>query len=95
MITISTFDLSFHSRFSLDISAVDMWAAGVVMISLLHQKYPFFCKSKRNESIEELCSFFGTHTVSKGAKCFGEKVPPEISFFLDVTSDQIRDNIIR
>ena len=47
--------------------AVDMWAVGVVLLSLLARAYPFFRSPDDMTAVSELCTLFGTKAVVTAA----------------------------
>ena len=56
---------------SLD-SAVDIWSVGIIFLSLLSGRYPFFKAVDDIMAIMQLISLFGSETVRKAAYKYGK-----------------------
>ncbi len=51
--------------------AIDIWSAGVIMLSLLSGRYPFFESNDDMLSIAELVAVFGGAEMERAAKALG------------------------
>lgn len=58
--------------FCYKISAVDLWAVGVIMLSLLSQSYPFFQAPDDVTALAEIITLFGDEQIKTLAKIFGK-----------------------
>lgn len=47
--------------------AIDIWSAGVILISLLTGRYPFFLANDDADALVEIASIFGTNALKKFA----------------------------
>ena len=54
--------------------SVDMWAVGVILISLLSRSYPFFRAPDDMTALAELCVLFGSCTVKEAARRYGRSL---------------------
>lgn len=52
--------------------AVDMWAVGVILLSLMSRTYPFFRAPDDMTNLAEIMSIFGSHKVSQAASHYGK-----------------------
>ncbi|XP_041064588.1 cell division cycle 7-related protein kinase isoform X2 [Carcharodon carcharias] len=55
-------------------SAIDMWSAGVVFLSLLSARYPFFKASDDLTALAQIMTIRGTKETIQAAKSFGKAV---------------------
>ena len=55
-------------------TAIDIWAVGVIMISILSRSYPFFRAPDDMTALAELTVVFGTQRVKELAKKFGRSL---------------------
>jgi len=62
---------SLHSCFDVVYPGVDIWSAGVIMLSLLSGRYPFFKSGDDLNAIAQIISIFGSEQVSASAKTYG------------------------
>lgn len=53
------------------ISAVDIWSAGVIFLSLLSGRYPFFRANDDMTALAQIVSTFGSEQVKEAAKACG------------------------
>ena len=60
--------VSFHFLFA----AVDMWSAGVIFLSLLSGRYPFFRGNDDMTCLSQIISLLGTEKVARAAASFGQ-----------------------
>lgn len=51
--------------------AIDMWAAGVILLSLLSGRYPFFKASDDLVALTQIMTVRGSRETIKAAKAFG------------------------
>ena len=51
--------------------AVDIWSVGVIFLSLLSGRYPFFKSIDDNMAIMQLISLFGVEMVQRAAQKYG------------------------
>jgi len=54
--------------------AVDMWAAGVILLSILSRSYPFFRSPDDMTALAELISLFGTDAMKNVAKRYNRRI---------------------
>lgn len=47
--------------------AIDIWSAGVILLTLLTRRYPFFQSTDDNDALVELACIFGNEEMSKAA----------------------------
>jgi serine/threonine protein kinase len=52
--------------------AVDMWSAGVILLSLLSGRYPFFRSNDDLTCLSQIISILGTEKVQESAKTYGK-----------------------
>ncbi len=52
--------------------AVDIWSAGIIFLSILSGRYPFFKAIDDNMAIMQLISLFGSEIVRKAALKYGK-----------------------
>jgi serine/threonine protein kinase len=57
--------------FILFILAVDIWSVGIIFLSILTGRYPFFKALDDNMAIMQLISLFGSEPVRKAALKYG------------------------
>lgn len=55
-------------------TAIDVWSAGVIFVSLLSGRYPFFRNSDDMTSLSEIISFLGSKRVFRAAKKLGKSL---------------------
>ncbi|KFB46992.1 hypothetical protein ZHAS_00015003 [Anopheles sinensis] len=55
-------------------TAVDIWAAGVIFVSLLSKCYPFFGNTDDMTSLAEIISVFGYERVRQAAASFNKRI---------------------
>lgn len=55
-------------------TAIDIWAVGVIMMSILSRSYPFFRAPDDMTALAELSVIFGTQRVRELAKKFGRSL---------------------
>lgn len=55
-------------------TVVDIWAAGVIFISILSRCYPFFLNSDDFHSLAEIVTIFGDQRIKKTANILGSQV---------------------
>ena len=53
-------------------TAVDIWSAGVILLSLLSSRYPFFRANDDMTALAQIISILGSQEVSDSAKTFGK-----------------------
>lgn len=51
--------------------AIDMWSTGVILLSLVSKRYPFFRSKNDLLALTEIISLFGTHKCVKAANDIG------------------------
>lgn len=54
--------------------SVDIWSAGIIFLSILTGRYPFFKALDDNMAIMQLISLFGGESVRKAAQKYGESL---------------------
>jgi len=54
--------------------AVDMWAAGVILLSIFSRSYPFFRSPDDMTALAELISLFGSEAIQNVAKRYKRKI---------------------
>lgn len=69
-IVIAAFTLIFGSLFPIE--AVDIWSVGIIFLSILTGRYPFFKALDDNMAIMQLISLFGSEPVRKAALKYGD-----------------------
>ena len=55
------------------LTAVDIWAAGVILLSMLSSRYPFFKAPCDLTALAQIVEVFGTDAITKAAEAIGEK----------------------
>ena len=55
-------------------TSVDMWAVGVILISILSRSYPFFRAPDDMTALAELCVVFGSSVVKEAARRYGRNL---------------------
>lgn len=55
-------------------TAVDVWSAGVMFLSLLTGRYPFFKPANDTESLVQMIAVFGTEKIKKLARTCGKRL---------------------
>ena len=69
-------------KYEHQITAVDMWACGVIMLCILSRTYPFFRAPDDVTALAEITSLMGTDAVTQAAEQYGkaficsEKITP-------------------
>lgn len=53
------------------VSAVDIWAAGVIFLCLLSRRYPFFKAKDDMEALSQIVVLFGSRKIRKMAESIG------------------------
>jgi cell division control protein 7 len=53
--------------------ALDMWSAGVILLTMLTRRYPFFQSSDDFDAILEVASIFGNKGMGQAARLYGRK----------------------
>lgn len=53
-------------------TAVDIWAAGVILLCMLSRAYPFFRAPDDMTALAEVTTLFGTNNVRMAAKSYGK-----------------------
>lgn len=48
--------------------AIDVWSAGVILLTMLTRRYPFFQSTDDNDALVELACIFGNEEMSKAAE---------------------------
>jgi cell division control protein 7 len=61
-------------RYENQTTAVDCWAAGIILLSLLSGRYPFFKSTDDSMAIMQLISVFGSDKIRKTAMKYGETI---------------------
>lgn len=54
-------------------TALDIWSAGVILLTLLTRRYPFFQSSDDLDAILEIACIFGQEEMAAAAKLYGRK----------------------
>lgn len=57
--------------FNLSFLAIDVWSAGVILLTLLTKRYPFFQSSDDQDAIVEIACIFGNEEMEAAAKLYG------------------------
>ena len=60
-----------YLHYFLIISAVDIWAAGVIFLCLLSRRYPFFKAKDDMEALSQIVVLFGSRKIRKMAESIG------------------------
>ena len=60
------------SYFSPSFLAVDMWAAGVILLSILSRRYPFFKAKDDMEALAQIITVFGSAKMKRMADSIGK-----------------------
>ena len=55
-------------------TAVDIWSAGVIFLSVLSGRYPFFKASTDQAALAQICAIFGVEKVERTAFRLGKKL---------------------
>ncbi|XP_078502415.1 cell division cycle 7-related protein kinase isoform X3 [Lissotriton helveticus] len=55
-------------------TAIDMWSAGIIFLSLLSGRYPFFKASDDLTALAQIMTILGTRETMRAAKTFGKSV---------------------
>jgi cell division control protein 7 len=53
-------------------TALDIWSAGVILLSLLTKQFPFFNSTDDQDSIVELACLFGNQEMAQVAQRFSK-----------------------
>lgn len=53
-------------------TAVDIWSAGVIFLSLLSGRYPFFKADDDMTALAQIISIVGTMEMKAAAKAYGQ-----------------------
>jgi cell division control protein 7 len=53
------------------ITAIDIWSAGVILLTLLTKRYPFFQSSDDQDAIVEIACIFGNREMESAATKYG------------------------
>ncbi|XP_044728667.1 cell division cycle 7-related protein kinase-like [Chrysoperla carnea] len=61
-------------KYSHQNTAVDMWAVGIIFISILSGCYPFFKASDDVSALAEIITLFGSETIENLAKVLGQSL---------------------
>lgn len=61
-------------KFQHQTTAVDMWAAGVILLCILSRTYPFFRAPDDYTALAELVALFGTKKVQEAAGQYGKRL---------------------
>ena len=54
-------------------TALDIWSAGVILLTLLTRRYPFFQSSDDFDAIVEIANIFGNEEMSTAAKLYNRR----------------------
>lgn len=54
-------------------TALDIWSAGVILLTLLTRRYPFFQSSDDFDAIVEIANIFGNEEMSNISKIYNRK----------------------
>lgn len=54
-------------------TALDIWSAGVILLTLLTRRYPFFQSSDDFDAIVEIASIFGNEEMAQAARFYGRR----------------------
>ena len=54
-------------------TALDIWSAGVILLTLLTKRYPFFQSSDDFDAIVEIANIFGNEEMSAAARLYNRK----------------------
>lgn len=77
-------------------TAIDIWSAGVIFISLLSGRYPFFRNSDDMTSLAEIVTLLGSKRVIRAAKKLGKSLlvesPDKLPLDLKFTCEALRAN---
>lgn len=60
--------------------AVDIWAVGVIFLSLLSGHYPIFKASDDIEALSQIIVIFGSEEVQAAAKSYGKTFVASVNF---------------
>lgn len=60
-------------------TALDIWSAGVILLSLLTKQFPFFNSSDDQDAIVELACLFGSREISEVAQRYSKQPIPIIT----------------
>ena len=67
-----------HAHFC-SITAVDIWSAGVIFLSLLSGRYPFFRAHDDMTALAQIISIMGSEKVSESAKVYGRLLDSDLA----------------
>ncbi|XP_050390925.2 cell division cycle 7-related protein kinase [Patella vulgata] len=74
-------------------TAVDIWSAGVIFLSLLSGRYPFFRANDDVTALAQIVSIFGSEEVKTASKSFGKILvcnPPTSALNLQTLCNKLR-----
>ncbi|PRP80422.1 hypothetical protein PROFUN_11968 [Planoprotostelium fungivorum] len=61
-------------KFREQTTAIDVWSVGVILLSLMSKRYPFFISPDDLSSLAEIAAVFGTEEVSRVGERLGRRV---------------------
>ena len=53
--------------------AIDVWSAGVILLTMLTRRYPFFQSSDDQDAIVEVAFLFGNKAMAEAAALYGRR----------------------
>lgn len=54
-------------------TSLDIWSAGVILLTLLTRRYPFFQSSDDFDAVVEIANIFGTEEMTTAARLYNRK----------------------
>ena len=63
-----------HEGLCILLAAVDMWSAGVILLTLLSGRYPFFKAEDDMTALAQIISIVGSEEAKKAARSYGKIV---------------------
>lgn len=63
-------------KISRQTTAIDVWSAGVILLTLLTRRYPFFHSTDDCDALAELACIFGEEDMAKAAESYGRAWVP-------------------